>query len=407
MSESEEQVGAKKLQIGKRREPSQMQGSYQAGQQRHQGEQPTSRQDGETSHQDGDTSRQDGHPEGESPNEKICVKNDLTENNLEKRIGDALLEDKLSKTLIEMEVDLNDQDMQNETVPILVDMECDELEENEQSNTSANDVPTARTRDTKTTAKARDKKIIPVCTKGKTTNSKAKKTARENVPVTEPETGTINEPVIEVVNEPVIEVEEESSEATIERTLALLDKQDEEHETRKKTKVARKLKTRKNNLKNKGKETGATKQEETAQQEETKIEMPSSSNQPPNMVEQQEDKAAVLQNLIDEINEATRAKDIDFTEQLRRERLREREDFPLSDNLEEDDHEREYEIELEYEKLNAFNLRQQKRPAEGENPDATEKKRERREKSTEDNNLFDDILPDMDDDCESQAERDE
>ena len=177
MSESEEQVGAKKLQLGKRREPSQMQGSYQAGQQRHQGEQPTSRQDGETSRQDWDTSRQDGHPEGESPNEKICVKNDLTENNLEKRIGDAVLEDKLQKTLIEMEVDLNDQDMQNETVPILVDMECDELEENEQSNTSANDVPTARTRDTKTTAKARDKKIIPVCTREKTTNSKAKKTA--------------------------------------------------------------------------------------------------------------------------------------------------------------------------------------------------------------------------------------
>ena len=143
----------------------------------------------------------------------------------------------------------------------------------------------------------------------------------------------------------------------------LLDQQEKEHEARKRTTEARKRKTetRKSNLKNKGSEIGATKKGKKSSQENKTIEMPSSSNKPPRMVEQCDDSPEILQSLLDDINEATRASEIDFTEHLRLERLRERDEYQLSGNMNEGDYEREQDIIREYERLNAFNFRQQKK----------------------------------------------
>ena len=146
-------------------------------------------------------------------------------------------------------------------------------------------------------------------------------------------------------------------------------------------------------MKNKESETGATKIKNSPQQENKTIEMPSSSNQTPNMVQQTDDSSEKLQSLLDDIAAATHESVIDFTEQLRLQRLRENQEYILSENLEDEDEAQLRDIELQYEMFEAFNKKNAKRPADGENPEATKKKRERRDRSTEDNNLFDDILP--------------
>ena len=135
-------------------------------------------------------------------------------------------------------------------------------------------------------------------------------------------------------------------------------------------------------MKNSESETGATKSKESLQKDNKTIELPSSSNQKPNLVPQDDVSPETLQSLLDDIATATQESEIDFTEQLRLQRLRENQEYILSENLEDEDDAQLHDIELEYDMLEALGKRQSKRPAEGENPEATSKKRERREKST-------------------------
>jgi len=380
---SEEQKGAKKLQLGKRREPDQQIDRHQVGEQRHLvGHQTSHPNDDQNSHPKDDQTKVGPQTNFPSVEEK-CVEENLTKG-IEDSIQNALLQNKLEilndklDKLENMEVDDLDMQLNGESKSIVIDMDSDELE-SESSETDLDcdelekqddKLSNAKASEIKPSVKASEKRIIPPIAKEKRTVPKAKKIARENVPLTEPETGTINNPVVES------EDEDEPSTTSIERTLELFDKQEKEDEARQKATAARKRKvaTRKNNLKNKESETGATKSKTLPQQENKTIEMPSSSNQIPKMVQQNDDNSETLQSLLDDIAAATRESEIDFTEQLRLQRLRETQEFILSENLEDDEEMRIRDIELEYALLDAFHDKPTKRTAEGENPEATKKK---------------------------------
>ena len=255
-------------------------------------------------------------------------------------------------------IDMDSVSPKSETKSIVIDMDSDGLEsETSVTDLDCDDLEKTKAKNIIPTVKASEKRIIPSNAKDKKPIPKAKKIAREKVPLTEPETGTINNPVVES------EDEDEPSMTSIERTLELFDKHEKEDEARQKATAARKrtIETRKITRKTKKVKPGHKKKRNTPQQENKTIEMPSSSNQPPRMVEQHDDNPAILQSLLDDINEATRASEMDFTEHLRLERLRERDECQLSGNMDEDDYEREQDIIREYERLNAFNFRQQKK----------------------------------------------